>query len=562
MRKLNLLIKTVFLLCALVGFTTSTLAGNKTDVITSANLAATSTTYKDFSNVTITSDAVYAGNTAKSSSGGIQLRSKNSNSGIVSTTTGGKVKSVTITVESGSNTIDVYGSNTAYTSAANLYGSSKGTKVGSLSATGTINFTSDYEYIGIRSNNGAVYISEISIVWETSSGSNKLSADLSFAVSSYKVAYDTNFPTPTLTNPNNLTVTYSSSDEEIALVDENSGEIVIGNTKAGTATITASSAANDTYEAGSATYTITVYDPNANDGSELKPYTVTEALALINTLGTASSSPVYVKGKVKEVTEYNSKYHSLTYNIEDLDDNANVLLVYGGKNLGNTDFSAATDLSIGDEVVVYGSLKMFSNTTPEFNQNNFISQLKHGSEPEVRSIEVKAANKYKSYVSSQNLVVPAGVTAYIATGETATELTLTSVPKIKAGTPVILYANASEDTGFSFQITDDEVTYPATNLLKISDGTVVNGAYVLAKKNDIVGFYKWAGGALSPGKVYVEPSSAAREFIGFNFDEVTGINEVKNEKETVNGIFDLQGRKVITPSKGLYIVNGKKVVIK
>ena len=65
-----------------------------------------------------------------------------------------------------------------------------------------------------------------------------------------------------------------------------------------------------------------------------------------------------------------------------------------------------------------------------------------------------------------------------------------------------------------------------------------------------------------PGKVYVEPSSAAREFIGFNFDEVTGINEVKNEKETVNGIFDLQGRKVITPSKGLYIVNGKKVVIK
>ena len=561
MRKLNLLIKTVFLLCALVGFTTSTLAGNKTDVITSANLAATSTTYKDFSNVTITSDAVYAGNTAKSSSGGIQLRSKNSNSGIVSTTTGGKVKSVTITVESGSNTIDVYGSNTAYTSAAELYGSPKGTKVGSLSATGTINFTSDYEYIGIRSNSGAVYISEISIVWETSSGSNKLSADLSFAVSSYKVAYDTNFPTPTLTNPNNLTVTYSSSDEEIALVDENSGEIVIGNTKAGTATITASSAANDTYEAGSATYTITVYDPNANDGSELKPYTVTEALALINTLGTASSSPVYVKGKVKEVTEYNSKYHSLTYNIEDLDDNANVLLVYGGKNLGNTDFSAATDLSIGDEVVVYGSLKMF-NTTPEFNQNNFISQLKHGSEPEVRSIEVKAANKYKSYVSSQNLVVPAGVTAYIATGETATELTLTSVPKIKAGTPVILYANATEDTGFSFQITDDEVTYPATNLLKISDGTVVNGAYVLAKKNDVVGFYKWAGGALSPGKVYVEPSSAALEFIGFNFDEVTGINEVKNEKETVNGIFDLQGRKVVTPSKGLYIVNGKKVVIK
>lgn len=397
---------------------------------------------------------------------------------------------------------------------------------------------------------------------QLTAGDGKDPSDLAYAVPSYKVAADlNNFPIPTLTNPHGLTVVYSSNDEEIAMVDENDGFVAIG-TKIGTATITATFAGNDSYRAGTATYTITTYDPNANDGSELKPYTVTEALALINTLGTASSSPVYVKGIVStELSDINSTNGYANYYISVDGTTTAQLECYKGYNLGNTKFATTSDLSLGDEVVVYGSLKMY-NTTPEFNQNNFISQLKHGSEPEVRSIEVKAANKYKSYVSSQNLVVPAGVTAYIATGETATELTLTSVPKIKAGTPVILYANASEDTGFSFQITDDEVTYPATNLLKISDGTVVNGAYVLAKKNDVVGFYKWAGGALSPGKVYVEPSSAAREFIGFNFDEVTGINEVKNEKETVNGIFDLQGRKVVTPSKGLYIVNGKKVVIK
>lgn len=391
----------------------------------------------------------------------------------------------------------------------------------------------------------------------------KQDCGLVFAAPSYKVAAGlNNFPIPTLTNPHGVTVVYSSSDEDVALVDENNGFVAIG-TKIGTATITATFAGNDSYRAGTATYTITTYDPNANDGSEFKPYTVTEALALINTLGTASSSPVYVKGIVStELSDINSTNGYANYYISVDGTTTAQLECYRGYNLGKTKFTTTSDLSLGDEVVVYGSLKMFNSTTPEFNQNNFISQLKHGSEPEVRSIEVKAANKYKSYVSSQNLVVPAGVTAYIATGETATELTLTSVPKIKAGTPVILYADASEDTGFSFQITDDEVTYPATNLLKISDGTVVNGAYVLAKKNDVVGFYKWAGGALSPGKVYVEPSSAAREFIGFNFDEVTGINEVKNEKETVNGIFDLQGRKVITPSKGLYIVNGKKVVIK
>ena len=141
-----------------------------TDTITSALLTATSTTYTDFSNVAATSSARYAGNSAKSSSGGIQMRSKNSNSGIVSTVSGGRVKSVTITVESGSNSIDVYGSNTAYTGAGDLYatgeGGNQGTKIGTLNATGTITFTDDYAYVGIRSNNGAIYVTSVEIVWE------------------------------------------------------------------------------------------------------------------------------------------------------------------------------------------------------------------------------------------------------------------------------------------------------------------------------------------------------------------------------------------------------------
>ncbi len=141
-----------------------------TDELTADLFTALNTTYTDFSNVAATSKARYAGNSAKSSSGGIQLRSKNSNSGIVSTISGGRVKSVTITVESGSNKIDVYGSNTAYTGAGDLYatgeGGNQGTKIGSLTATGTVTFTDDYAYVGIRSNNGSVYITKIEIEWE------------------------------------------------------------------------------------------------------------------------------------------------------------------------------------------------------------------------------------------------------------------------------------------------------------------------------------------------------------------------------------------------------------
>lgn len=138
------------------------------DQLTASLFAATSTTYTDFSGVSVTSgsSAVYAGNSGKTSNGGIQLRSKNSNSGIVSTTSGGKVKSIAIVVESGSNTVDIYGSNTAYTAASDLYNSSKqGTKIGSLSASGTVNVDGDYCYVGLRSNSGALYLTSVTITW-------------------------------------------------------------------------------------------------------------------------------------------------------------------------------------------------------------------------------------------------------------------------------------------------------------------------------------------------------------------------------------------------------------
>ena len=156
---------------------------NVTDQITASSLAATSNRYVSFTGVTFTSEAVYAGNSALNNNTNIQLRSTTGNngsthSGIVTTTSGGKLKSITINVASGSNTIDVYGKNTAYSSQEDLYSTStQGTKLGSLSSTGTITVTGDYEYLGIRSNSGAVYISSIDVVWEVDAG-NTATLDL------------------------------------------------------------------------------------------------------------------------------------------------------------------------------------------------------------------------------------------------------------------------------------------------------------------------------------------------------------------------------------------------
>jgi len=88
------------------------------------------------------------------------------------------------------------------------------------------------------------------------------SANLSFPEESYSVNIGETFTTPTLTNPYNVPVMYSSSNDNIAIVDENTGEVLIGDV-AGTVTITASFAGNSTYSASEASYDIMVIDPNA-----------------------------------------------------------------------------------------------------------------------------------------------------------------------------------------------------------------------------------------------------------------------------------------------------------
>ncbi len=141
-----------------------------TDTLTLATTGVSGTSYVDWSDKTATSSAVYKGQSAGGNSS-IQLRSKNSNSGIVTTTSGGKVRTINVTWNSG-NQLDIYGKNTAYTAATDLYDNSKaGTKLGSISnGTTTFEIAGDYEYIGLRSNSGAIYLTEIQIVWETTGG--------------------------------------------------------------------------------------------------------------------------------------------------------------------------------------------------------------------------------------------------------------------------------------------------------------------------------------------------------------------------------------------------------
>ena len=140
-----------------------------------ATILGTGGSYSDWSGKKVNT-AVYAGNSMTatgSNAGAIQLRTTNSNSGIVTTTSGGKITKVTITNKSGSNTLQVYGKNTAYTKATDLYDTTKqGTLLGTIkcgTAT-TLEITGDYAYVGVRSQSGAIYLTDITFTWATGEG--------------------------------------------------------------------------------------------------------------------------------------------------------------------------------------------------------------------------------------------------------------------------------------------------------------------------------------------------------------------------------------------------------
>ncbi len=146
-----------------------------TDTLTAANFTATSTTYTEFSNVTTDSGsgAVFAGKTSKSGDGAIQLRTTGSDCGIVTTGSGGTATKVTIAwnaaTTNGARTVDVYGNNTAYSAASDLYSKdTQGTKLGSLNKGNgdtELVIEGEYAFIGLRSSSSALHLDSVAIEW-------------------------------------------------------------------------------------------------------------------------------------------------------------------------------------------------------------------------------------------------------------------------------------------------------------------------------------------------------------------------------------------------------------
>ena len=135
-----------------------------------------------------------------------------------------------------------------------------------------------------------------------------------------------------------------------------------------------------------------------------------------------------------------------------------------------------------------------------------------------------------------------------------------------------------ETTDFEFSIVDEAEDIEADNMLKGSDeATTVSGNgfkyYMLSLNGDSepgsIGFYfdKESNGGIQlkngAHKAYLAvPEVEAAKGYPFGGD-ATGIEGLNvNDNDNVNEVYDLQGRRVVRPAKGIYIVNGKKIVVK
>lgn len=163
--------------------------------------------------------------------------------------------------------------------------------------------------------------------------------------------------------------------------------------------------------------------------------------------------------------------------------------------------------------------------------------------------------------------------AYIVTAVTASAVTLTEVKKVPKGYGVIVKGASQGETVnvLTTTMTSDEIdAFEALgNKLHAGPWTVSSdGQYWALSKTDGKFHPLKAGVTIPAGKAYLPGSEvpAGANFLSLDFgegSEATGIEMVESKKMVNNNVFyNLAGQQVAQPTKGLYIVNGKKVIIK
>ena len=184
-------------------------------------------------------------------------------------------------------------------------------------------------------------------------------------------------------------------------------------------------------------------------------------------------------------------------------------------------------------------------------------------------------NSWATYCATEDLIVPDGLSAYVVTSINGSTVQVEEIGFIPEGQGVLLNCEEpayASDGFFAAAYNGAHSELPNNYLEGITTATSVKtlaaeGKSIYVLYNDE--FVKTNSGTIPANRSYLpvgmDVNANARLSISFaDDDEITAIERIANSQQLkANGqYYDLQGRKVAQPAKGLYIVNGRKVVVK
>ena len=577
------------------------------DVIDLAFTGMSGTNYSSWSGKKgSVSSAVYAGQSAGGNNS-VQLRSSNSNSGIVTTTSGGKVTKVVVTWNSNTETgrtLNVYGKNTAYSAVTDLYDSSKqGTLLGTIvKGTSTeLTITGNYTFVGLRSNSGAMYLDKIEITWVNDPSFNGL-ADVSVDWGSALTLTKGTTGTPNIVT--NGDVTLSSLNEYVVTVDG----LTIKPVAVGTTVIIVNTSATTTYNAGSVMFPITV---NAPEGKGTAPSIGNEIVfeetfakcngeggndgkwngsingGLLQTdnsnwsisngnganqcvkLGTASKKGSATTPSIGSAGTLILTFRAGAWNTNSEGTTLKLSVSAGSINPSSVTLTKAAFNTYTATITNATAATKITFEAENTSNNRFFLDDVIVTTPEIPAPAISVTlnrQGYATYCSEYPLDFSdnetADYSAWQVTGVNGTAITFAQITgSIKGGQGILLKGEA----GATIALTSvDSENVLNGNLL---EGTLVpwfvetDQYYGLSGKK----FVKVKPGTVSAGKALLPASILGGNDIKaytFEFeDEATAIKTIDNGQLTTDGvIYNLAGQRMGKMQKGINIVNGKKIL--
>ena len=386
--------------------------------------------------------------------------------------------------------------------------------------------------------------------------------------SEYTVAYSNNI------NKGQATVTLTTANVNFAAGETNPTKtfqiiaalaVITGTDQSVTYNRSAQDYTNGSVDKG--TLVVTYYDSEDDRAKGSNGYTQAPTNAAVYYVQLTQGDDNYTSQPVDVTFTINAKsVTSEMFSIPEDDEE----VIYEGQAITPevSGWDSEDELTNNDFEVAYSNNKVGTATITVTGKGNYQGQVVINFAI-LRQLNVTfAQNTWASYSAAENLQIPAGLKAYVVSGVQGNTVSVSEVNYLPQGVGVLLNATEPADSyvAAAYEGVPEQVE---SELVGCATATAVTG---LTAENDIYVLYndefvKSTAGTIPAGRSYLPlakgQATGGRLTISFDDEETTGIARVNGESVATDGaIYTLNGVRVEKPTKGLYIVNGKKVVIK